>query len=469
MKSILRNYVSFAGLLIACVSAIFIAFIFLADWIGFELNPYIGVVAFLVLPVCMIFGLVLIPLGRVWERRRMARRAGVSPGYVRIEFDLDHPRTRRRILLGVILGAIIVSFMAATAYESVVFMDTTTFCGEVCHSVMQPELVSYQHSPHARVACVECHIGEGANWYVKSKLSGVGQVFAVAFNTYSRPIPTPVENLRPARETCEQCHWPRKFLGTRLVVNTRFQEDEANTPLKNVLLMRIGGGSEATAGIHWHMNIKNKVEYFASDRKRDTILYVRSTDPEGKVTEYVADGSPLSMDELRTKPLRVMDCMDCHNRPSHVFDVPQVAVDMALVSGEIPADLPFIKREGMKALLSDHASREVAPAQIRYMLQSFYKAEYPAVYSQRAADIDRAAHELAEIYLRNVFPSMRITWGTYTNQIGHTFADGCFRCHDDAHTSPGGETISQDCSACHDILAYEEEEPAPVLDNLPRR
>lgn len=469
MKSILRNYISFAGLLIVCVSVIFIGFILLAEWMGFELNPYIGVVAFLVLPAFMIFGFVLMPLGRVWERRRLARRAGASPGHVKIEFDLDQPRTRRRILFGVTLSAIIVAFMAATAYESVVFMDTTTFCGEVCHSVMQPELTSYRNSPHARVPCVECHIGEGANWYVKSKLSGLGQVYAVTFDTYETPIPTPVANLRPARETCEHCHWPRKFLGSRLVVNTRYQEDEANTPLKNVLLMKIGGGSEATGGIHWHMNIKNKVEYYASDYRRDTILYIRSTDPGGKTTEYVAEGSPLTLDELRAQPLRVMDCMDCHNRPSHTFDVPQVAVDVAMATGDIPPDLPFIKREAMKAIVAEYSSREVAPEQIRYALQAFYRSEYPDIYSMRSGDIDKASMALAEIYLRNIFPDMKITWGTYPNQIGHTFANGCFRCHDEAHTSPGGETISQDCSACHELLSYEEENPQPVLENLPLR
>jgi hypothetical protein len=468
LKRLTSNFISFAGLLITSVSLVFIVLILIAAWLGFESNPYVGVVAFLILPGFALFGLVMMPLGKAWERRR----AGHPMGLIRLEIDLEKPRTRRRIMTVVIVASVLFAVLGATTYQSVRFMDTTTFCGEVCHSVMQPELTSYRHSPHARVPCVECHIGEGADWYVKSKLSGIGQVIAVTFNTYDRPIPTPVQNLRPARETCEKCHWPEEFHSYKLVVKSHFQEDSANTLLKNVLLMKVGGGSAksgGTEGIHWHMNIKNKIEYVALDRTRDTIGYVKMTDLEGRSTEFVAKDLPYTIDQLRAMPRRTMDCMDCHSRPSHVFEVPEVAVDEALVTTDLPTDLPFIRREGVRILKQDYPSRDDAVRDIRVALRSFYHDQYPELAVSQADKIDKAADQLGQIYLRNVFPEMKITWGTYRNFIGHTYTNGCFRCHDEEHVSPEGRTISQDCNACHEVLAFEEANPKPVLDSLPRR
>ncbi|GAB4329519.1 MAG: NapC/NirT family cytochrome c [Candidatus Zixiibacteriota bacterium] len=467
-KKLTSNYISYIGLLIVSISAIIIVFILTAEWMGFEFNPYIGVVSFLVLPAIMAVGVILIPVGKAWERRR----AGRPVGYIKIEIDLEQARTRRRILSFVAIGTAVFAFVGATVYQSVLFMDTTQFCGEVCHSVMEPELTSYRNSPHARVPCVECHIGEGANWYVKSKLSGLGQVVAVTFDTYDRPIPTPIENLRPARETCEQCHWPEKFHSSKLVVNSHFREDSANSMYKNVLLMKTGGGSAhegGTEGIHWHMNIKNRIEYVAADKERDTILYIHMTDLEGRQTEFVYDNTEIPIDSLRKLPRRVMDCMDCHNRPSHTYEVPEVAVDLSLVTGEISTDLPYIKREGVRIITEPYESQEAAERDIRTKLRAFYHKEFPTLAASRAADIEKAADVLTKIYKRNVFPRMNIEWGTYPNFIGHTYSNGCFRCHDEEHTSPEGLTISQDCGACHTLLAWEEEDPKPVLEELPNR
>lgn len=469
-RSLTSNFISFAGLLIFSVCLVLVVFVLVADWIGFEFNPYIGVVAFLILPAIATGGLILIPLGKAWERRRALARGGQS-GLIKIEIDLDKSTTRRRILMLTVTSALVLSFMAATAYESLVFMDTTTFCGEVCHSVMMPELTSYRRSPHARVRCVDCHIGEGADWFVRSKLSGTRQVFAVMLKTYDRPIPTPVENLRPARETCEQCHWPEKFHGSKLIVNTHYENDEANTPLKNVLLMKTGGGLPGgdAEGIHWHTSLNHTVEYVAIDRQRDTIPYVRLINPDGSDVEYVADDSPYSLEELRAMPRRTMDCMDCHNRPSHIFEVPEVAVDQAMTANEIAADLPFVKRESVRLLTQPYLSREEAEQQITGGFKGYYRENYGELAITRAPEIERAAATVADIYLRNIFPSMNITWGTYRTQIGHNYGNGCFRCHDDSHSSPEGHTISQDCSSCHDVLAMEEEAPVPTIENLPKR
>ncbi len=463
-KRLLSNYISFTGLLLAVVCLIAIVFVLLAAWLGFDYNPYIGVVAFMVLPALVAVGVILIPLGKAWERRRLARAEGVPSSIIRFELDLDRPRIRRRIVSFVVIGTFALALLGATTYEAIGFMDTTTFCGEVCHTVMQPELTSYRHSPHARVNCVECHIGEGADWFVKSKMSGVRQVFAVAFETYSKPIPTPVENLRPARETCEHCHWPAKFHGSRLVVNTHYDDDSANSAVTNVLMMNVGGGSgDRASGIHRHMAID--VEYVALDHERDSIAYVKSTDQDGTVSEYVWEDSPLSLEELRTVETRTMDCMDCHNRPSHTYEDPNQALDREMQNGHISPDLPFVKREAFRLLTADYATRKQAEQRVTDGLVNFYRTEFPQLAMDMPADIQQAANTVADIYLRNVFPKMNVTWGTYPNHIGHSVYPGCYRCHDEEHVTADGKTISQDCELCHSIMAYEEEEPE-VLDMI---
>jgi hypothetical protein len=341
-------------------------------------------------------------------------------------------------------------------------MDSVTFCGLTCHDVMAPEYTAYQNSPHSRVECVACHIGPGASWFVQSKLSGTWQVIAVAFNIYPRPIPTPVENLRPARETCEACHWPQRFGGNRLRVVPKFADDEANTGSKSVLLMHIGGGGGGP-GIHgFHMAQGIEVEYAATDQKRQNIVWVRYRDASGKTVEYFApDVKPADVAKL---PVRLMDCIDCHNRPTHVFDLPERALENALAVGEIDASLPFAKKTGTEVLKASYPSRDQAATAIPAALETFYREKYPQVYSSRQAQVARSAKSVLAIYNRNIFPHMRVTWGTYINNIGHTDFPGCFRCHDDQHTSKDGRKISQDCNSCHNLLAMEEGSPKILTD-----
>jgi hypothetical protein len=368
----------------------------------------------------------------------------------------------------------LVVFIAATTFANIViasqltygavtYMDSATFCGQTCHTVMQPEFTAYQNSPHSRVECTKCHIGPGASWFVRSKLSGVGQVFAVAFNTYPRPIPTPVHNLRPARDTCEGCHWPQKYGADRVRIVQKFADDEANTATKSVLLMRIGGGGGAT-GIHGvHMQEGAKFEYAHADEKRQTIPWVRYTAPNGTVTEYFADG--VKPDQLKALPVRLMDCMDCHTRPSHSFDVPERAVDNALLSGAISRALPFAKKQSVEIVRRSYASREEAARRIPQEFIAHYRDRHADVYRQKQAEVEASARGVLAVYNRNVFPAMNISWGVYPNNIGHTDFPGCFRCHDDAHSSPtAGKKIGQDCNACHALLAMEEPEPKILSD-----
>jgi formate-dependent nitrite reductase cytochrome c552 subunit len=345
-------------------------------------------------------------------------------------------------------------------------MDSTQFCGTTCHTVMQPEYTAYTNSPHSRVACVECHIGPGAPWFVKAKISGLRQLYAVAFRTYSRPIPSPVEDLRPARDTCEHCHWPQKFTGDKFLVRTKYADDEKNTPATNVLLLKIGGRTaQGLVGIHGrHLDTTERIEYVTTDSRRQVIPLVIYVDDAGKKVEFVSTDSKATTAELANAPRRKMDCMDCHNRPTHAFQMPERAIDEALASGRVSAKLPYVKREAVAALKATYADRAAASEQIPRALGEFYKTKYPSVYQTQRAAIETAAEQVKAIYLRNVFPEMRITWGTHPNNIGHEDFLGCFRCHDGNHKSSDGRVISDDCSACHQVLAMEEENPKVLAD-----
>jgi hypothetical protein len=312
------------------------------------------------------------------------------------------------------------------------------------------------------VHCVECHIGPGASWFVKSKLSGAWQVVAVTFNLYPTPIPTPIENLRPARETCEQCHWPSKFVGDRLKVIPHFEEDEANTATKTVLLVKVGGveGPESH-GIHWHVAPGHQVR-FLSDPTRETIYTVELTTDDGTRKVFHGPEEPPEGGEVEW---RTMDCVDCHNRPAHSFKLAERALDGALAEGLMDTSLPYLSRESLRLLNGEYASHEEARQRIPEELTAFYADQYPQVAASHADAIQRSADALADIWTRNVFPQMGVSWGTYPNHIGHEDTPGCFRCHDEEHETDDGETISQDCYTCHSLLAMEEEDPE-ILSEL---
>lgn len=458
LPGLYRNYVSLAGAALALASLASIVFLFLADMLGGREKPYLGIVAYMVMPAFLILGLAVLIAGMVLERKRR-RKLAISglPAYPRI--DLNDPRARRGFSVFVSFTFIFLFASAVGSYRAYETTDSVAFCGQLCHSVMKPEFVAYTASPHARVRCVDCHVGPGATWYVRSKLSGLYQVYAVAFNKYPRPIPTPVANLRPAQETCEQCHWPEKFFGAQLKVFNHFGSDENNTPRQIQMLIKTGGGSPTTgitAGIHWHMNIANKVTYIASDDQRQVIPWVRMKDMYGNVTDYKAQDSKLTAPEIESATKRVMDCVDCHNRPSHIFVPPDRSVDSALVAGRIDISLPYIKQQAVDALTREYASTAQAVSEIATYLDNYYKTSYPEVYSSKQKSVQAAIAEVQQIFQTTMFPEMKVDWRTHRENIGHFYSAGCFRCHDGQHVSADGKVIRKDCDICHTVLGQQE-------------
>src|SRR5450759_441357 len=460
-----QNPVTLTGAVVTTSTALTtIAFWFYDIFLPGPPHPYIGILVYLILPGIFVLGLLLIPLG-IWLRRRSLSGSGELPG-IYPAIDLHLPVVRRTLEYVAVATVLNLLITGTASYRGVQYMDTTNFCGTTCHRVMDPEYTAYQNSPHSRVACVDCHIGPGAGWFVRSKLSGLRQVFAVTFHTYSRPIPSPVKYLRPARETCEQCHWPQRFTGDKFLVNKSYKDDEKNTPQTDVLVLKVGGITwQGSVGIHGHHLADNaRIRYISTDTERQTIPVVDYTDDQGKTTEFISSDAKPTQQQLDQGEHRVMDCVDCHNRPTHAFDMPVSAVDKQMSLGRISPELPYIRKKAVELLKVDYPARDVAQQRITGELNNFYRTNYPEIYQARRAVVQQSAEEVAAIYLRNIFPDMRVTWGTHPNNLGHNDWPGCFRCHDGSHTSADGQTISNDCSACHNLLAVQEENPKVLSD-----
>jgi hypothetical protein len=439
--SLLRNWMSLIGV-VTVIGALF-SFVQLVimDTVAHFSNPYISILTWMVVPAFLIFGLLLTLIGNLRERRR---RKGGGSLMSTIQVDLSRPRDRRNMAI-FLSGAVVFLLLSAVgSYNAYQFTDSVQFCGETCHTVMKPELTAHALGPHARVACAECHIGPGASWFVRSKLSGSYQVYATLFNKYPRPIPTPIANLRPARETCEQCHWPSQFIGNLDQTFHYFLSDATNTPYSIRMTLKVGGSdplSGPVSGIHWHTSASNRVEYVATDPARQNIAWVRMTDAQGVVTVF---RTPRFTNDVSPSQIRLMDCIDCHNRPSHRFMSPDEAVDTALDLGQIPRALPWIKTNAVFALTRKYNTESDAREGIATLLAENYSGN---------PGIQQAIPVVQRIYADNFFPEMKSDWKAYPNNIGHLLWPGCFRCHDGNHKSADGKVITASCDACHTILS----------------
>jgi NapC/NirT cytochrome c family protein len=447
LPAVTRNPLSLIGMAIATAMAMLFLGLMLLETFGYLTNPYIGIVVFVAVPVIFIAGLLLIPIGGWWSYRQQRRHPERPVEWPVIDLRQAH---HRHVLVGVLaLTFVNILIVSMAAYGGVHYMETAEFCGQLCHAPMDPEYAAHQAWPHARVACVACHVGSGAGALLESKIAGTRQLALVALGRVPKPVPTPVTTMRPARETCEQCHWPEKFHGDKIRVIREYADDKANSESTTTLRLHVGGGSRALGtgtGIHWHMNLDNRIEYVATDAKRETIPYIRMTDRDGRVSEFVVAGA--SAEQIAAGTRRTMDCVDCHNRPAHTFfPSPERAVDSEIAQGKIPRELPFARREAVAALSVRYPDRAKALDAIARRLRDFYRG-------QEGADsrlVERAVAASQDVWARNVFPAMNVTWGTYLSDTGHIDAPGCFRCHDDEHKTSDGRVLGQDCELCHSI------------------
>jgi len=366
--------------------------------------------------------------------------------------QMEEQRLRRsKLVFLMIAGAIGIMFLVIGVYQLVEFMDSTAFCGKLCHTVMYPEYTAYQASPHSSVTCSQCHVGSGADYLVKSKLSGIPLIITTLTGSYDRPIPTPVKNLRPARETCEQCHRPSMFFGDVVLTRTTYAQDAANTATTDTRILRVGGGqAEVAQDIHWH--VASEVWYLPLDDKRNDIAWVGVVDKNGQVTEYwnMSEVGQVT-NELVQKEGRLMDCIDCHNRATHVFSSPEELIDSAMLQGLINPSLPYIKREAMQALNTPAASLDAAFAKVE-AIGDFYKTNYPDLANYKQTQITTAIDQLKKVATLTTFPDMKVDWTSYSDNVSHVNSPGCFRCHGKLVATSGpqkGQTLSADCTLCH--------------------
>jgi len=456
-----NNIISIMGIVFTTISALLIIVFIIAESFGAVHNPYTAMIAFVALPGIFVLALLLIPIGMLWHRRQMLREGTLETQLATYPtLDFNRPDLRRTAAIVLVLTVVNGIILGSSSYLAVDEMDGVRFCGTVCHTVMQPEYTAYQQSPHSRVKCVECHIGPGASWFVRSKLDGLRQVWHTVWNTYPRPIESPISNLRPARETCEQCHWPAKHYDDKLKLITRFATDETSTPSYTVMLLKTGGGETQTgthSGIHWwHIYSDNRIRYVAADEKRQEMAWVEITTREGQVRTYTKDGkAPPAPSEIAAKA-RVMDCIDCHNRPTHLFQVPAKALDSVLERFPDFRSLPYYKREALAAVTAQYPGHDEGMKAVREAVAQFYREKYPDIARDKAALVKSAADEAAGVYGRSVFPAMKTDWRTHPNNIGHDDSPGCWRCHGgDMTTADGQSMIPADCETCHELLVQD--------------
>lgn len=444
------HWLSMAGLALV-LTAIVTWLIFLAAEMRSEAeNPYIGIALFVVIPLILLVGLILTPIGVFLGRRRAAARLREGIVY------RGHA-ARRLVIFLLIVTAINLTIGSQATLHAVHHMETRQFCGS-CH-VMTPESRAAEHAPHASLGCVECHVGSGALGWIESKVNGTKQLLEVIFDRVPKPIPSAIESGRmvSSDDTCERCHWADKPTSLRLGVIRRFDEDEDNTEMTTVLTMHVGG--KRMGGIHGAHNAQGvQIRFAAADPNRQEIPWVEYTNSQTGVTRtYFKEG----VDRAAVKDLPVfeMQCIDCHNRVAHSFKSLDAAVDQALALGEISVGLPFVKMKAVEILNAEYETSDEAAQKIPAALIEYYRSEHPAILAERKEVIEEAAQMLADIYSRNVFPDLAVTWGTYPDNRGHEDFPGCFRCHEGDHKTAAGEVINKDCFVCHNATAMEETDP----------
>ncbi|MBN1334586.1 MAG: cytochrome C [Deltaproteobacteria bacterium] len=461
VRGVSADAVGRIGVALTTSSFLVFGFIQVLMLLGLVTNAYVGLVIYLTLPALFVLGLLLVPLG--WLR--LKRRTGLGHRELlsaRFETDMLAGRFLGSRLFLTVAGLTLVNltFLGVGSARMLHFMDTPVFCGTACHSVMGPEWATYQASPHAHVPCVACHVGEGMGALIDSKINGAWQVVSLSFDLYERPIPTPVHQLHPARETCETCHWPDKFYGERVLGRTRFDLDDASSRRYTTLAMKVGSGRE---GIHWHVAAGNAVRYASVDDEREQILFTEVLQPDGSWRRY--DNRRLDGPDPPAEALRTLDCVDCHNRATHVYASPEALVDEALARGEIDPSIPEIKRTALAALTGAYPGSGGADRGIERDLHGHYQRHHAADYPALAPRLDAAVDVLQAAHRRYVHPRMNVGWDPYPDHLGHRGDTGCARCHHRDMVDQDGVAVSHECTQCHHILAWES--PGPFQYLLP--
>ncbi|HXX29755.1 MAG TPA: NapC/NirT family cytochrome c [Myxococcaceae bacterium] len=440
-----RHWISAIGVVLTSVAAISFLAILALELGGRTRENYSGIISYLLLPAVFVIGLVLIPIGLRQIRKR--EKAGQPVSFP--VFNFNDPRLRSTALLVVLLTILNLMIVSTATFKGLEVMHSDSFCGGTCHNVMQPEAVAHLNTTHARVYCVDCHIGEGASHFVKAKLRGSAQMVEFLAGDYPRPVPqpTPVPSA-----ICTRCHATERFSEDRLHIRRTFGDGEKAVETYTIFRMLVGGHRDGKwQGIHRHNAMK--VRYLA-DPKRTTITDIEVTRPDGSSDRFTVKDAQAPAGAQWYE----MGCTDCHSRPAHRFFSPEAVVDKALARGAIARDLPFVRRESVAVLKASYPSQEEARRGIPTAMTASYAKLAPDLDGPGKAKVAAAGALLAEEWSQNNFPDMKVTWGTYVDFLQHQ--PGCWRCHDNGHVNAKGDAVTKKCSgACHEILATDEEKP----------
>lgn len=355
--------------------------------------------------------------------------------------------------LTLVIGVIAAFFIAlglggVLAWE---YTNSSEFCASACHDVHPEETAAYSSSYHAKVKCVECHMGRlPVLKAAMVKLTHMGHLWSMIAGDYDRPMVA--HSMRPATQSCERCHWPKAFHDDRLRVINHYQTDEKSTQISTRLILHTGGGTgrgeSGAKGIHWH--VEQKLRYIATDAQKLHIPWVEVTHEDGSRTTYTDVTNPLSASEIENSEKRLMDCMDCHNRVGHPFEVPEEAVDNAITLGHLDRKLPYAKAWAMRLLSHDYTTREQAD-QLAEATREAYSEEYPLFFTEHREAIDRSEAVMKELLYRIKFSHPKVSWRSFPDHSSHNHFPGCFRCHDGKHLSAEGDSVRLHCNICHDI------------------
>ncbi|MEN8136779.1 MAG: NapC/NirT family cytochrome c [Thermodesulfobacteriota bacterium] len=464
LKILVRSRVSMAGAVVSGLIFPVLVVLLFIDMQGIVQNPYFGFLIYMVMGPLFVIGLLTVLVGQFLFRDR--EEIGLfTLEYIREQFNMPGRfiRVRKLIYISSTLGFFTLIVIVVVSYTGFRYTETIGFCGQFCHDVMEPQYISHQNSPHSRIACVKCHISGSSDLVTRSKVSGVTMIFSTVLGRYERPIKNPVHSLRPDREVCEQCHRPEVFHGDKLYIKDYFLADEQNTRVQTVLLMRIGSSGyrdRLAQGIHWHVSPDHKTYYRSARDDQDRITEVKLVDHDGSVFIFKNKEEPLDR-ELGEEDYRLMDCMDCHNRPTHVFLPASEAVDRKIAMGAIARTLPFIKKVALEVILQKYDSKAQARRRIAEGIEGWYAENRPDVPVERKTELDQAVNVIYQAWAENVFPEMGIGWETYRNNLAHESGNGCFRCHSDSYQTTEGRGIPNNCDLCHYILA--EKQPSPDI------
>ena len=362
---------------------------------------------------------------------------------------------RRTLMLGtvttIVLGAIALAVLGAGSIVAWEYSNSNAFCTNNCHAVHPEEPRAYAAFSHARVQCVECHMGRLPTLQLMTlKVAHYHELLGM-ITGYKRPLAA--TTLRPARDSCEGCHWPSVIHDDKVRTKIHFETDPANTEVRTRLIIHTGGGEareRASRGIHWH--IEQNVEYVSDDEQKRTIPWVRITGKDGKTTTYFDASSKVGRAEVEQKAKRRMDCIDCHNAEGHPFRDPADRVDEAIQDGRIDRNLKSIKARALaiieKASPINGTLADQEPQFSKIIADAAQKGELKP--EQKAAEAN-FAKTMLEILELSEFDAKGLTWKSFPNHEGHKNFPGCFRCHDGKHFNEKGEAIRLQCTLCHDL------------------